>query len=76
MSIQTMIKALKIGESLPNVTKWKWSGVVVLAFLVLIQIGRVTGVVPPEINDESVVEFIGAIYALYIQLATTEKIGL
>lgn len=76
MNPSILLSALKLGRSLPHAARWKWSGAVTLLLLALLQVGRVLGWVPPEVTDESAVEFVGVVYALYTQLATSEKVGL
>lgn len=75
MKISELFGALQRGNSLPHAAQWKWSGVVALALVLLMQASRALGWVPPEVTDDAVLELVGALYALYTQVATTEKIG-
>ena len=75
MNLLSIIKALRIGASLPNPTPIKWAGIFFAAMLIALQIaqhfGFLTGVSADDWINLSLLLLI-----LYSQIATTEKVGI
>jgi hypothetical protein len=74
MNLLSIIKALRIGASLPNPTPIKWAGIFFAAMLIALQVAQHFGFLQ-EVSADDWGQLSLLLLILYSQVATTEKVG-
>ena len=75
MNILSIIKALRMGASLPNPTPIKWAGIFFAAMLIALQVAQHYGLLQ-GVSADDWINLSLLLLILYSQIATTEKVGI
>lgn len=71
MNLKPILDAIERGNALPNSAPWKIAGIAAMAL-----VGFVNLYYPVPVTLDQVVTLIGVVFAIYTQIATTEKLGI
>ena len=75
MNMLSIIKALRMGASLPNPTPIKWAGIFFAAMLIALQVAQHFGFLSGVSTDDWL-QLAMLLLVLYSQVATTDKVGI
>jgi hypothetical protein len=75
MNILSIIKALRMGASLPNPTPIKWAGIFFAVMLIALQFAQHFGFLL-GVSADDWINLSLLLLILYSQIATTEKVGI
>ena len=74
MNVLSVIKALRVGSSLPNPTPYKWAGIFFAAMLIALQAAQHLGFLA-GVSADDWLQLAMLLLVLYSQIATSEKVG-
>jgi hypothetical protein len=75
MNLLSIIKALRMGASLPNPTPIKWAGIFFAAMLIALQAAQQFGLLV-GVSADDWINLSLLLLILYSQIATTDKVGI
>jgi hypothetical protein len=75
MNLLSIIKALRIGSSLPNPTPFKWAGIFSGVALIILQVAQQYGFLT-GVSADDWLQLAMLLLVLYSQIATTNKVGI
>jgi hypothetical protein len=75
MNLMVVLKALRLGTSLPNPTPFKWAGIAVSLGLLALLIAQSFGLMR-EVSADDWAQLVMLVLVLLAQVVTTDKVGL
>ena len=75
MNLMVVLKALRLGTSLPNPTPFKWAGIAVSLGLLALLIAQSFGLMR-EVSADDLAQLVMLVLVLLAQVVTTDKVGL